>query len=85
MPHKIADKRFTADQLTAFYNDFKRNAAFDNILDAQTFTTLLVTSIMANRVPKAWQFVAFDSFSHFARKFKKQPLSDENAEGLNGS
>lgn len=54
MPHKIADKRFTADQLTAFYNDFKRNAAFDNILDAQTFTTLLVTSIMANRVPKAW-------------------------------
>ena len=45
IPNLIADKRFTVEQLTGLYNDFKRNAAFDNILDSQTFTTLLVTSI----------------------------------------
>lgn len=31
---KVADCRFSVPQLTNFYNFFRKNAAFDNVLDA---------------------------------------------------
>lgn len=81
MPTDTLSCRFTVDQLTSFYNDFRRNAAFDNVLDAQTFMTLLITGIQSNRVPKAWSYMPFEKFGLFAKKFKKAPLSDDNALG----
>lgn len=80
MPNSVEDRRFTLDQLTSFYNDFRRNAAFDNTLDAQTFTTLLVTGIQSRRVPRSWHYMAFENFGRFVKIFKRAPLSDENAE-----
>ena len=32
-------------------------------------------------MPRSWQYMPFDNFSQFVKKFKKTPLSDENADG----
>jgi len=44
-----------------------------------------VTSIQAHRVPKNWQYMAFDNFGQFARKFKKSPLADDTQDMMNES
>ena len=36
-------------------------------------------------MPKSWQYMAFDNFGQFARKFKKAPLADDTVDNMNES
>jgi len=76
-PCKVSENRFAVTQLVDLYNDFRCNAAFDNILDAQTFLSIIVASMQSGRVPKAWTYLPFDKFGILAKKFRAAPLSDE--------
>jgi hypothetical protein len=76
-PVKVSDLRFTAGQLTGLYNDFRQNAAFDNVLDSQTFLSIIVASMQSDGVPTSWTYQPFEKFGVLVKKFRTSPLSDD--------
>lgn len=84
VPAKVDDSRFSVAQLTGLYNDFRQNAAFDNVLDSQTFLSTIVASMQSGGVPKAWTYQPFENFGVLVKKFRTAPLSDE-ADGYKDS
>ena len=72
----IADLRFSMESLQSLYKQFRKNKCDVNLIDSQTFVTMIIVNMQAGLLPNAWRFVSFDSIKLLLRKFYASPLSD---------
>ena len=56
----LMDKRLHLDNLNTLYDIFRSNSCGGDLLDAQTFITLMTLNLQNGTFPKEWRSVSFD-------------------------
>ena len=77
-PSELFDKRLPLDTLHAIYELFKSNSLGGELLDAQTFITLMFVNLQANALPRQWRQISFEKILELASNFSAVPQSEAN-------
>ena len=71
-----ADSRFDLPSLHSLYRQFRKNKSDSNLIDAQTFVTMIIVNMQAGMMPNTWRYISFDNIKQLLLKFKAVPMSD---------
>ena len=56
-----ADSRFDLPSLQSLYRQFRKNKSDSNLIDAQTFVTMIIVNMQAGMMPNTWRYISFDN------------------------
>ena len=79
-PRSMEATRLPIETLSVLFNQFKKHA-HQELLDTQTFITLMIQNFQAHNLPKRWRSASFQSILSVIAKFAQKPLGNLFSEG----
>lgn len=74
----LVDKRLTLESLHNLYDMFDSNSSGGELLDSQTFITLILLNLQNGLFPKQWRSVSFEKFIALTQNYCAMPKSDSD-------
>ena len=74
----LIDKRLTLESLHNLYDMFDSNSSGGELLDSQTFITLILLNLQNGLFPKQWRSVSFEKFIALIQNYCAMPKSDSD-------
>lgn len=81
-PRGLTETRLDIPTLRHLYNQFKSNANED-LLDVQSFLTLVIENYQGYRFPELWRTFSFTTILNLVKKFAAEPLQNETPDSHN--
>jgi len=78
----MAETRMDILTLSLMYKQFKSNA-YEELLDSQTFLSLIIGNYQSYTVPQRWRNLPFQSMLDLVSKFAASPLTNDGESGKN--
>lgn len=72
----LEETRISLDSLLTLRAQFKQHLEDRNLLDAQTFTSLMLLNVQSQLLPNVWQFIPFERIFALLKAFQATPISD---------
>jgi hypothetical protein len=74
----LVDKRLTLENLHNLYDMFDSNSSGGELLDSQTFITLILLNLQNGLFPKQWRTISFEKFITLTSNYCAMPKSDSD-------